>query len=90
MHLMHDAIERLCSDREVYQQLLELDGKLVIELGCGAAVNSRALAASGRARQVNCGRLHYLVRAEPQISRCADQLSCRRLIAAPRSGSILG
>ena len=52
MQMMHDAIERLCGDRDIYERLLELDGKLIVELGCGTAVNTRALATHGRDRQV--------------------------------------
>jgi len=52
MQLIQNAIERLCADRDVYEQLLELDGKLIVELGCGAAVHTRALAGAGPGRQV--------------------------------------
>lgn len=52
MHLIRDDIERRCGDREMVERLLELDGKRVVELGCGAAVNTRALAAAGRDRRV--------------------------------------
>ena len=52
MQLMQDKIERRCGDRELYEQLLSLDGKRVVELGCGAAVNTRVLASTGSDRQV--------------------------------------
>lgn len=52
MQLLQHPIERLCGDRDVYERLLALDGKRVVELGCGTALNTRALATGGRDRRV--------------------------------------
>lgn len=52
MQLLRDDIERVASDRDIYEALLPLDGKLIVELGCGAAANTRALAGAGRERRV--------------------------------------
>ena len=52
MQLTHHDITQQCGDREMVERLLNLDGKLLVELGCGAAVNTRALAATGHDRRV--------------------------------------
>lgn len=52
MQLLREDIERVASDRDIYEQLLTLDGKLIVELGCGAAANSRAVAGAGHGRRV--------------------------------------
>ena len=74
MQLMRNDIERVAGDREVYEALLALDGKLIVELGCGAAVNTRALANGGRDRQV----LAY------EVDRVQHDLN----LAAPRAANI--
>lgn len=52
MQLSQDAIARVCDDGDVYGELLELDGKRIVELGCGTAVHTRAIATGGRDRVV--------------------------------------
>jgi SAM-dependent methyltransferase len=52
MQLIRDDIERVASDRDMYEEMLSLDGKLLVELGCGAAANTRALAGAGHGRRV--------------------------------------
>ncbi len=47
MQISKPGEERLVMESEVYQQLLPLDGAQVIELGCGAAMHTRAIAESG-------------------------------------------
>ena len=85
MQLMDGAVERLCSDREVYEQLLDLDGKLVVELGCGAAVHSRALASSGHAREVLAFEVdshqHALNLAAPALARLSFRYGGAEAIA---------
>ncbi|HYW93294.1 MAG TPA: methyltransferase domain-containing protein [Gammaproteobacteria bacterium] len=39
-------------EREVYQAMLPLDGARVLELGCGKAVHTRAIAESGRVAEI--------------------------------------
>lgn len=69
MQSMHHNIERRCSDREMVERLLDLDGKLLVELGCGTAVNTRALATTGHDRRV--------------IAYEIDQIQHRLNLAAP-------
>lgn len=52
MQLLREDIERVASDRDIYEGLLSLDDKLLVELGCGTALNTRALAGAGRNRRV--------------------------------------
>jgi len=44
MQLADPAIARTCTDSDVYESLLELDGARVLELGCGKADHMRAIA----------------------------------------------
>lgn len=43
-------IRRLIDEPTVISELLELDGREILELGCGRAVNTRAIAAAGQNR----------------------------------------
>ncbi|MEE2984311.1 MAG: class I SAM-dependent methyltransferase [Pseudomonadota bacterium] len=52
MQLASQSITRVCSDREIYEEVLDLDGKYLIELGCGAADHTRAIAAGGMDRTI--------------------------------------
>lgn len=45
-------IDRLVEEQEVVAELLELDGKRILELGCGRARHTRAIAAGGPGREV--------------------------------------
>lgn len=48
MRIQNPAVEGVVSEAEVYSRLLPLDGARIIELGCGAAAHTRAIAESGR------------------------------------------
>jgi ubiquinone/menaquinone biosynthesis C-methylase UbiE len=48
MHIQQPGIDGVVMESEVYQRLLPLDGAHIIELGCGGAMHTRALAESGR------------------------------------------
>lgn len=48
MRIQAPAVDGLLSESEVYQRLLPFDGARIIELGCGAAMHTRAIAESGR------------------------------------------
>ena len=52
MQIARESITRVCSDREIYEEVLDLDGKHLIELGCGAADHTRAIAAGGTDRTI--------------------------------------
>jgi len=45
-------ITREVAESVIIDELLDLDGKLILELGCGRAVHTRAIAEAGRDRQV--------------------------------------
>ncbi len=47
MQIKRVAEEAVVQESELYQRLLPLDGAQIIELGCGAAVHTRAIAESG-------------------------------------------
>ncbi len=48
MRIQDPSVNDVVKEAEVYDRLLPLDGARVIELGCGAAVHTRAIAESGR------------------------------------------
>jgi len=52
MQIAKADIERNCPETELIDELLQLDGKQIIELGCGRAEITRWLATSGPARSV--------------------------------------
>lgn len=52
MKLSEDNIGTTCTEPEIYNRLLELDNKHILELGCGSAVITRNIATSGSGRKV--------------------------------------
>ena len=52
MQINHPHITRVTDDAAIYHALLELNGKCLVELGCGTAVHARALANAGHTRTV--------------------------------------
>lgn len=52
MKLSSDQIENTCSESDIYNRLLALDGKNILELGCGSAAITRDIAGSGKNRTV--------------------------------------
>lgn len=48
MKIAGPSLEGMINEAEVYNRLLPLDGAHIIELGCGAAAHTRAIAESGR------------------------------------------
>ena len=52
MRISADHIERSCPEAEIYNQLLALDDKHILELGCGSAVITRDIASAGRNRRI--------------------------------------
>lgn len=47
MHIQDPSIKEVIQEADVYSRLLPLDGARIIELGCGAAMHTRAIAESG-------------------------------------------
>lgn len=46
------AIERVVEEVQVYEELTQLDGKQILELGCGRAQHTRMIAEAGSGRHV--------------------------------------
>lgn len=47
MQIQNPSVEGVISEAEVYQHLLPLEGATIIELGCGPAMHTRAIAENG-------------------------------------------
>jgi SAM-dependent methyltransferase len=52
MHIAQERVERVCPEMDIINECLELDGKQILELGCGRAELTRAIATSGHDREV--------------------------------------
>ena len=52
MQLIATDIPRTCPERDIYEELLSLDGKDILELGCGRAEITRAIANEGIDRRI--------------------------------------
>ncbi|MEJ2762336.1 MAG: class I SAM-dependent methyltransferase [Gammaproteobacteria bacterium] len=52
MRLARDDIERTCKEAEILDELLALDDRRILELGCGKAEITRLLAEGGRGRHI--------------------------------------
>lgn len=52
MRITTDPIEVTCPESEVYERLLTLDDKHILELGCGLAQKTRDIAQSGSNRRI--------------------------------------
>jgi ubiquinone/menaquinone biosynthesis C-methylase UbiE len=52
MKIAADQIDITCPETEIYHQLLSLDGKHILELGCGSAAITRDIATGGPGRKI--------------------------------------
>ena len=52
MKIAVDHIDVICDEADIYNRLLSLDNKHILELGCGAAEKTRDIATSGVNRRV--------------------------------------
>ncbi|KPV39711.1 2-polyprenyl-3-methyl-5-hydroxy-6-metoxy-1,4-benzoquinol methylase [Thiohalorhabdus denitrificans] len=52
MKIQDPSVTEVVEEADVYSELLPLDGARVIELGCGAAAHTRAIAGTGRPASV--------------------------------------
>lgn len=52
MEISADKIEVTCPEADIYNRLLRLDNKHILELGCGLAQKTRDIATSGRNRRI--------------------------------------
>ena len=48
MHIQDASVADVVEEKSVYEDLLPLDGARIVELGCGAAGHTRAIAGTGR------------------------------------------
>jgi len=52
MKISEPAITHTCPEKDIYNELLQLDGKHILELGCGRADITRAIATEGTDRRM--------------------------------------
>lgn len=52
MKLAADDIDRICSEMDIMDELLDLDDRRILELGCGRAELTRLLAGAGSGRRI--------------------------------------
>ena len=52
MRIKIENIERSCEEPEIFNEVLSLDNKHIVELGCGRADLTRAIATNGTDRKV--------------------------------------
>ena len=52
MRIAAENIDVSCAESEIYNRLLEMDGKHILELGCGNAEITRDIASSGTDRKI--------------------------------------
>lgn len=52
MKLIEDNIARTCPESDIYNELLSLDNKRILELGCGRAELTRDIAEQGQGRHI--------------------------------------
>ena len=64
MRMSADQIERNCPEAEIYNQLLALDDKHILELGCGSAVITRDIASAGRNRRITALEVDEIAHAK--------------------------
>ena len=51
MQIAHST-DKICNERELFEELLALDGKSILELGCGKAELTRQIASTGQGRTI--------------------------------------
>ena len=64
MRISADHIERNCPEADIYNQLLALDDKHILELGCGSAVITRDIASAGRNRRITALEVDEIAHAK--------------------------
>jgi len=52
MKLNNTPISRTCPEKDVFNKLLLMDNKIILELGCGTAEHTRVIASAGWNRQI--------------------------------------
>jgi len=64
MNICSDNIENTCPESDIYNRLLDLDQKHIVELGCGAAEITRTIATEGEGRTVTAFEVDEIAHAE--------------------------
>ena len=64
MRIAVDHIEVSCPEADVYNRLLALDNKHILELGCGSAVITREIASAGTGRKVTALEVDEIAHAK--------------------------
>ena len=81
MKIAEQKIDVNCTESEVYNRLLSLDGKHILELGCGSAEITRNIASAGVDRQITAlevDEIAYEKKSEAhRLSQCGVR-PCRR------------
>lgn len=49
---LSQSLDTTCNEQEVFERLLSLDGKAILELGCGKAKMTRLIATHGQGREI--------------------------------------
>lgn len=64
MQINSATISRTCPEHEVYESLLDLDGKNILELGCGRADLTRQIARHGSNRKITATEVDAVQHAQ--------------------------
>ena len=64
MKICDSSADRFCDEREIYEALLPFDGARVLELGCGRAEKTRAIAKAGRVAAITAIEVDRIQHAE--------------------------
>ena len=64
MRIAVERIERSCPEADIYNQLLALDNKHILELGCGSAAITRDIASAGADRKITALEVDEIAHAK--------------------------
>lgn len=64
MRIAVENIERSCPEAEIYEDLLTLDSRNILELGCGSATITRDIATTGRDRRITAMEVDEIAHAK--------------------------
>ena len=67
MEVSAGQIEVNCAESEIYEDLLKLDGKHILELGCGSAEITRNIATTGTDRKVTALEVDEIAHAKNRL-----------------------
>ena len=64
MKIAVESIEVNCPEAQIYERLLTLDGKHILELGCGGAEITRTIATTGKERRITALEVDEIAHAK--------------------------